>query len=134
MGSGTATVQDLLQNLSLHVQENKPVTYKWLAREYSLPSNYAKQLLFRYVQEHGSSVSAMYAVSGLLKATHGSAQHVFRLVPSSEVQTCRDQLQEGTISLHIHRCLPISVRSNHLLATCPDRWALSSPQITFFAV
>lgn len=112
-------VQGLLQNLADHIQEQKTVTYKWLAREYSLPANYAKQLLFRFAQEQGSRIRAVYAVSGLLvqqqqqdekEAVADGAgqqqpqQHVVKLVPSSELDACCGQLQDGSISLHIHRC------------------------------
>jgi hypothetical protein len=102
MGDGTS-VQTLLQNLSEHIQEHKAVTYKWFAREYSLPANYAKQLLFRFVEEQGSKIRAVYAVSGCSKADNDQQQHIVRLVDSSQLESCRGELQEGTISMHIHR-------------------------------
>lgn len=102
MGDGTS-VQSLLQNLSEHIQEHKAVTYKWFAREYSLPANYAKQLLFRFVEEQGSKIRAVYAVSGCAKADNDQQQHIVRLVDSSQLESCRGDLQEGTISMHIHR-------------------------------
>lgn len=85
------------------------MTYKWFAREYSLPTNYAKQLLFRFAEEQGSKIRAVYMVSGLSKGAGGvqeqqQQQHVVRLVPAAALPTCCDQLQEGTISVHVHRC------------------------------
>lgn len=104
MGDGSPPVQALLQNLSEHIQEHKAVTYKWFAREYSLPANYAKQLLFRFVKEQGSKIRAVYAVSGFCKEADAQhQQHIVRLVPSTQLEDCCGQLQEGTISVHIHR-------------------------------
>lgn len=97
-------VQTLLQNLQDHVQEHKAVTYKWFVREYSLPANYAKQLLFRFVEEQGSKIRAVYAVSGRCKTDDDQQQHVVRLVPSAQLEACCGELQEGTVTVHIHRC------------------------------
>lgn len=97
-------MQTLLQNLSDHIiQEHKAVTYKWFAREYALPANYAKQLLFRFVEEQGSKIRAVYAVSGRCKADADQQQHVVRLVPATQLEACCGELQEGTITVHIHR-------------------------------
>lgn len=103
----------MLQNLSDHIQEHKAVTYKWFAREYSLPANYAKQLLFRFAEEQGSRIRAVYAVSGFSKADAGLQQHVVRLVPAMELEACCGQLQEGTISVHIHRCDCITMQCSY---------------------
>jgi hypothetical protein len=116
MGEGMAPAQSLLQNLSEHIQEHKAVTYKWFAREYSLPANYAKQLLFRFVEEQGSKIWAVYAVSGFTKETDGQKHHIVRLVPSAQLEDCCGQLQEGTISIHIHR---YCVSQLHI-RSCPD--------------
>jgi hypothetical protein len=103
-GGDVLPVQTLLQNLQDHVQEHKAVTYKWFAREYSLPANYAKQLLFRFVEEQGSKIRAVYAVSGRCKTDDDQQQHVVRLVPSAQLEACCGELQEGTVTVHIHRC------------------------------
>jgi hypothetical protein len=103
MGEGMAPAQSLIQNLADHIQEHKAVTYKWFAREYSLPANYAKQLLFRFVEEQGSKIRAVYAVSGFTKEADGQKHHIVRLVPSAQLKDCCGQLQDGTISVHIHR-------------------------------
>ena len=108
----------LLQNLSDHVQEHKAVTYKWFAREYSLPANYAKQLLFRFVKEQGSKIRAVYMVSGISKADDASGQHIMRLVPGSDLEACCNTLQEGTISVHIHRWGICSVVDKALSMLC----------------
>lgn len=117
MASNTSA--QLLQTIGDLLQEAKPVSYKWLAREYALPANYAKQLLFRFAQERGGSVLALYAVSGAPKASDDSSSsgngdagaatasqppHVVRLVPAAQLEACCKQLQQDTLSVHVHRC------------------------------
>lgn len=108
---GAISVETLLQNVGDLLQEQKPVSYKWLAREYCLPANYAKQLLFRFAKEHAASIQAIYAVGGMLKSPaqddNGQQlqqrQHVVRLVPASQLEACCEQLLQDTITKHVHR-------------------------------
>ncbi|KAJ0977381.1 hypothetical protein J5N97_012855 [Dioscorea zingiberensis] len=43
------------------------VSYKWLSRNFSLTSNYAKRLLQEFVDKHGSELEVIYTLSGWLK-------------------------------------------------------------------
>lgn len=91
----------LLQDLqSLVSEELKVVSYKWLARQYSVPANYAKQLLFKFAEQQGSKVKAVYLVSGHLK--EDESKHVVRLVDAADLATCRDHFTAQT-SIHVHR-------------------------------
>lgn len=112
MAATAHTSAQLLQTIGDLLQEAKPVSYKWLAREYALPANYAKQLLFRFAQERGGSVLALYAVAGAPKAAGGDdagavtaiqPSHVVRLVPAAQLEACCKQLQQHTLSVHVHR-------------------------------
>ena len=69
----------LKQALSL-----QSVSYKWLAREYELPVNLAKQLLFRFADEHRRKVNITYLLAGWTKEP--SRQHTFQLVDGSRLQ------------------------------------------------
>ena len=96
-----SNAESLLQDLqSIVGEELKVVSYKWLARQYSLPSNYAKQLLFKFAEQQGSKVRTVYLVSGCLK--EDETKHVVRLVDASELAACRDQFATQT-SIHVHR-------------------------------
>jgi hypothetical protein len=114
--AAAAAAAAVLQNIGDLLQEQKPVSYKWLAREYALPANYAKQLLFRFAQEHqggAAAVTAVYTVSGVLKpaAAGGGGdqqeqeQHIVRLVPAAQLDACCEQLRQETITMHVHRCV-----------------------------
>lgn len=129
-GSQQQEPSQLLANLAEHIQEHKAVTYKWLAREYSLPANYAKQLLFRFVEEQGSKIRAVYAVSGCCQGDEGGQQQrVVRLVPSAQLQACCGQLQEGTMSVHIHRWVATTAQlhQQQQVACVPPRHARHQP-------
>lgn len=51
----------MLYSLHAHVQV---VTYKWLAREYTLPAATAKRLLATFAEAHSGKVSVTYLLSG----------------------------------------------------------------------
>lgn len=95
------SVQSLLQDLGTIVgEELKVVSYKWLARQYSLPANYAKQLLFKFVEQQAGKAKAVYLVSGYLK--EDESKHVIRLVDASDLAKYREQFAVQT-SIHVHR-------------------------------
>ena len=43
------------------------VSYKWLSRRYMVPANYAKQLLFSFVESRRGSVNVTYTLAGWTK-------------------------------------------------------------------
>lgn len=97
-----ASTDSLLADLaSLVNEELKIVSYKWLARQYALPSNYAKQVLFKFAEQQGPKVKAVYAVAGVLKGD--AAAHVVRLVDAAELSAATSELAVAT-SIHVHRC------------------------------
>jgi hypothetical protein len=91
----------LLSDLKAIVHDElKIVSYKWLARQYSIPSNFAKQILFKFAEGEGAKVKAVYLVSGYLK--EDSTQHVVRLVDASDLAGCCSKLETQT-SIHVYR-------------------------------
>ncbi|XP_039126584.1 uncharacterized protein LOC120262515 [Dioscorea cayenensis subsp. rotundata] len=59
---------DLLPQIEALVSDKlQVVSYKWLSRNFSLTSNYAKRLLQEFVDTHGSELEVIYALSGWLK-------------------------------------------------------------------
>lgn len=98
---GYTTTTSLLHDLqSIVGEELKIVSYKWLARQYTISANYAKQTLFKFVEQQGSKVKAVYLVSGYLK--EDESKHVVRLVDAANLAACRDQFTHVT-SIHVHR-------------------------------
>lgn len=43
------------------------VSYKWLSRNFSVSSNYAKRLLKEFVEKHGNELEVVYTLAGWLK-------------------------------------------------------------------
>ena len=102
-----ALQQELLQDSRhrtplMHALLLQSVSYKWLAREYELPVNLAKQLLFQFANEHRGKVNITYLLAGWTKEP--SRQHTFQLVDGSRLQVklappcvcLRDSEQMGT--------------------------------------
>lgn len=93
--------ESLLSDLKAIVHDElKIVSYKWLARQYSVPSNFAKQILFKFVETEGANVKAVYLVSGFLK--EDNTQHVVRLVDAADLASCCSKLETQT-SIHVYR-------------------------------
>uniref|UniRef100_A0A383WDL1 DNA polymerase delta subunit 3 n=1 Tax=Tetradesmus obliquus TaxID=3088 RepID=A0A383WDL1_TETOB len=108
----------LLEELHSLVQEElKVVSYKWLARQYQIPSNHAKQVLRQYLQQHGSQAKAIFLVAGQLQADPNCL--VTRLVDSAHLTACLEDFA-GQPSVHVHSVMPAEPRP----VTDPGRlWA-----------
>lgn len=79
------------------------VTYKWLARHFSLPANHAKRLLFEFAEKYRNKVASTYLVAGWTKGA--DPHHVVQLVDASEVADRRTKLEPVT-SLHVYSIQP----------------------------
>ena len=92
------------------------VTYKWLARHFSLSAALAKQLLFAFAEAHRAKADITYLLSGW---THpgkdgNGRQHVVHLVDAARLQERLADLDSVT-GLHIY-----SVQSAQpKVSTCP---------------
>ena len=80
------------------------VSYKWLAREFSLPATLAKQLLFAYLEQAKDGAAATYLVAGWEKEAK-PASHVVRLVPGTRLADARAALDPVT-SVHVYSVAP----------------------------
>lgn len=92
------------------------VSYKWLARERSLPANLAKQLLFAFAEAHRGKVAATYLLAGWVKdgAEGGEARHVVKLVPAACLAQRRAELDRVT-DVHVHNVQPTQPKARR----CP---------------
>ena len=95
------------------------VSYKWLARERSLPANLAKQLLFAFAEAHRGKVAATYLLAGWVKdgaECGGEARHVVKLVPAACLAQRRAELDRIT-DVHVHSVQPTQPKARR----CPMR-------------
>ncbi|KAI8014309.1 hypothetical protein LOK49_LG05G02740 [Camellia lanceoleosa] len=60
------------------------VSYRWLSRNFLLPSNVSKRLLQEFVEKHGNGFEVVYTLSGWLK-NNPSVYHI-RLVSGPKIQ------------------------------------------------
>ncbi|KAF6258865.1 hypothetical protein COO60DRAFT_1075594 [Scenedesmus sp. NREL 46B-D3] len=112
------TAEGLLDELHSLVQEElKVVSYKWLARQYQMPSNHAKQVLHQYMQQHGTQAKAIFLVAGHLKGDPTCL--VTRLVGANSLTACLEDFAVQP-SVHVHSVMP----AEHRPVTDPGRlWA-----------
>jgi len=79
------------------------ISYKWLARQLSIPYSTAKKVLFQYLEKHGGEVEAVYYVSGWTKGKR--PYHVHRLIDAEDLPNVRDDLEPVT-DMHIFSLAP----------------------------
>ncbi|BBN08429.1 DNA polymerase delta subunit 3 [Marchantia polymorpha subsp. ruderalis] len=83
------------------------ISYKWLSRKFSIPSNMAKRLLERFVSQNKQlDLEVVYAVSGWTKQEPQC--YSVQLVPKSKLEDVKASLKENP-SVHVYsvqRCLP----------------------------
>ena len=96
---------------------SQAVSYKWLARERSLPANLAKQLLFAFAEAHRGKVAATYLLAGWVRdGAHGDEpRHVVKLVPAACLARCSAELDRVT-DVHVHNVQPTQPMARTRLA------------------
>jgi hypothetical protein len=80
------------------------VSFKWLARQFSIPANAAKRILLEFVESNHDKVSATYLISGWTKSCE--PQHTVYLVDARAVAEHRKKLDPMT-SLHVYSVQPV---------------------------
>ncbi|XP_071698220.1 uncharacterized protein [Rutidosis leptorrhynchoides] len=82
------------------------VSYKWLSRNYLVPSNTAKRLLQEFVEKNGSQVEVIYTVSGWLK-NNPEAYHI-KLVLGSKLSETKEEFADGcSVQVYsVQTCVP----------------------------
>ncbi|GIL47989.1 hypothetical protein Vafri_4712 [Volvox africanus] len=95
---------EILQELiSLVHDELKVLSYKWVARHYSISANTAKRVLFQLAEHQRDKVRTVYLVSGWTKQEPPS--HVHRLVEAEQLQVLRESLGDIT-GMHVYSVAP----------------------------
>ncbi|KAF5948616.1 hypothetical protein HYC85_014573 [Camellia sinensis] len=82
------------------------VSYKWLSRNFLLPSNVSKRLLQEFVEKHGSGFEVVYTLSGWLK-NNPSVYHI-RLVSGPKLSESKQEF-DGNCSVQVYSvqaCIP----------------------------
>ncbi|PSS15872.1 DNA polymerase delta subunit like [Actinidia chinensis var. chinensis] len=82
------------------------VSYKWLSRNFLLPSNASKRLLQDFVEKYGNGFEVVHALSGWLK-NNSSVYHI-RLASGSTLAEAKQEF-DGNCSVHVYSvqaCIP----------------------------
>ncbi|KAI9321339.1 DNA polymerase subunit Cdc27-domain-containing protein [Dichotomocladium elegans] len=95
-------------------QEQRPVTYKLLARTQGMHVNAAKQALWEFLQI-SQKARAVYCISGKL-ATDDGDRYAFRLVKDTELEDAKKDFQTIT-GLHVYSLLPYDPKDLSVLVT-----------------
>ncbi|GKB39856.1 DNA polymerase subunit Cdc27 [Tanacetum coccineum] len=101
------------------VSSARTVSYKWLSRNFLVPSNTAKRLLQEFVEKNGSQLKVIYSLSGWLK-NNPEAYHV-KLVLGSKLSgvSASAKPKPEPASVKADNVVPISndaqVRANELV-------------------
>lgn len=108
-----------LQHLAYTLQV---ISFKWLARHFSIPADAAKRLLFEFTEGHKDKISATYLISGWTKASQ--PQHTVELVDAKALAQRRSKLDPVT-SLHVYSVQPVQprvlpARKYYLLISCRE--------------
>ncbi|KAI9364834.1 DNA polymerase subunit Cdc27-domain-containing protein, partial [Pilaira anomala] len=99
------------------LQENKPVTYKALARSLGIHVNTAKQALFEFSSENDNNVYIIYCITGVLTAND---LFTIKLVKASEVEETKRSYKQIT-GIHVYSVTPVDTNDFSLLYTaCKD--------------
>ncbi|KAI3769359.1 hypothetical protein L6452_00460 [Arctium lappa] len=82
------------------------VSYKWLSRNFLVPSNTAKKLLQEFVEKNGSQLEVVYSLSGWLK-NNPSAYHI-KLSLGSKLSEAKEEFSDGcSIQVYsVQACIP----------------------------
>ncbi|CAN0891101.1 DNA polymerase delta subunit 3 [Linum grandiflorum] len=86
--------------------KNQVVSYKWLSRNFLVPSNDAKRLLQDFVDKHRSSLNVVYTVSGWLNENPPS--YKVRLVSGLKLDEAKQDF-DGSCSVEVYSvqtCIP----------------------------
>ncbi|KAI3675038.1 hypothetical protein L1987_84620 [Smallanthus sonchifolius] len=82
------------------------VSYKWLSRNFLLPSNTAKKLLHEFVEKKESQLEVIYSLSGWLK-NNPEAYHI-KLVLGSKLSEAKEEFGDGcSVQVYsVQACVP----------------------------
>ncbi|KAK8676947.1 hypothetical protein V6N13_142505 [Hibiscus sabdariffa] len=82
------------------------VSYKWLSRNFLVPSNVAKRLLVEFVKKHGSGLEVVFSLSGWLK--NSPSNYHIQLVTGPKLSEAKQEY-DGNCTVHVYSvqaCIP----------------------------
>lgn len=103
---GEIETLDMPEMIKSIVSDKLQVSYKWLSRNFLVPSNAAKRLLQEFVDKYGNEVEVIYSLSGWLK-NNPKTYHV-QLVSKHKLSDAKQELDENcSIQVYsVQACLP----------------------------
>ncbi|KAK8914214.1 hypothetical protein KSP39_PZI024420 [Platanthera zijinensis] len=90
----------------LVIDKLQVVSYKWLSRNFSVPSNQAKRLLQEFIDKHDDKVEVLYSLSGWLK--NNSEKYSIRLASGQKLEESMKEF-DGNCSVEVYSiqsCIP----------------------------
>ena len=97
-------------------EEGKTVTYKWVAREFDVPVNHAKRLLFAHASKNDSVLVATHVVSGWTSVAGGddgagiTRTQVVRLVEGAEALAAAKAALDEVTGEHVYSVRPVDAK------------------------
>ncbi|KAI9244367.1 DNA polymerase subunit Cdc27 [Phascolomyces articulosus] len=102
------------QQLNITVlQEQRPVTYKSLARQQGIHVNEAKRVLNDYAQST-PNVHAIYCITGRLTADGDTTRETIRLVKNQDLEETKKQFRDVT-GIHVYSVVPYDPKDLSIL-------------------
>ncbi|KAF6158328.1 hypothetical protein GIB67_022408 [Kingdonia uniflora] len=98
---------DILSEIEAIVSDKlQVVSYKWLSRNFSMPSNDAKRLLQEFAEQRGSELKVIYTLSGWLK--YDGPEYHTRLVSSLKLKEIKKEFEDNcSIQVYsVQACIP----------------------------
>lgn len=100
------------------------VSFKWLARQFSVPANTAKKVLSEFLEKNQGKVSATYLISGWTKGPE--PEHSIQLVDAGSLTERRKKLDPIT-SLHVYSIQPTQPKVNLIVHIKGIRTLMDAP-------
>jgi len=116
--ASSATMTDALMTrlTTATTEEGKTVTYKWVAREFDVPVNHAKRLLFAHASKNDSVLVATHVVSGWTSVAGGddgagiTRTQVVRLVEGAEALAAAKAALDEVTGEHVYSVRPVDAK------------------------
>ena len=115
--ASSATMTDALMTrlTTATTEEGKTVTYKWVAREFDVPVNHAKRLLFAHASKNDSVLVATHVVSGWTSTAGDDGAgvtrtQVVRLVEGAEALAAAKAALDEVTGEHVYSVRPVDAK------------------------
>lgn len=104
--AGGGALDILVQIQALVSDKLQVVSYKWLSRNFSVSSNYAKRLLQEFVEKHGNELEVLYTLSGWLK--NNPQTYGIRLVSGLNLADAKQEFRDNcSVQVYsVQACIP----------------------------